>query len=239
MCSENNASAAQDHGRWCEVPHFPPAHNPTQTLCGRLEIADCLSFGAEPPGDVCKICLAKNSGGRTVALEGWSSEGYEKQVSAARRSQPFPCSFNFRFLNCFSSLSCHISSLGIDRAHFWKTAISRSGRDLDPEVLAQLVTMVDRTTYSDEARTPKIALRQIFGRLGLRQETMQARSRLRPVIDRSSCYARWHGGCGQGVDQDLGGCSSSRSWWGSSGTIADADRSSVACLPRIADAVRD
>ena len=30
--------------------------------------------------------------------------------------------------------------------------------------------MVDRTTYSDEARTPKIALRQIFGRLGLRQE---------------------------------------------------------------------
>ena len=41
------------------------------------------------------------------------------------------------------------------------------GRDLDPEVLAQLVTMVDRTTYSDEARTPKIALRQIFGRLGL------------------------------------------------------------------------
>ena len=49
---------------------FHPAHNPTQTLCGRLEIADCLSFGAEPPGDVCKICLAKNSGGRTVALEG-------------------------------------------------------------------------------------------------------------------------------------------------------------------------
>ena len=44
------------------------------------------------------------------------------------------------------------------------------GRDLDPEVLAQLVTMVDRTTYSDEARTPKIALRQIIGRLGLRQE---------------------------------------------------------------------
>ena len=48
--------------------------------------------------------------------------------------------------------------------------MSQLGRDLDPEVLAQLVTMVDRTTYSDEARTPKIALRQIFGRLGLRQE---------------------------------------------------------------------
>ena len=48
--------------------------------------------------------------------------------------------------------------------------MSQLGRDLDREVLAQLVTMVDRTTYSDEARTPKIALRQIFGRLGLRQE---------------------------------------------------------------------
>ena len=45
--------------------------------------------------------------------------GYEKQVSAERRSQLIPCSFNFRFLNCFSSLSCHISSLGIDRANFF------------------------------------------------------------------------------------------------------------------------
>ena len=29
--------------------------------------------------------------------------------------------------------------------------------------------MVDRTVYADEAHTPKIALRQIFGRMGLRQ----------------------------------------------------------------------
>ena len=56
--------------------------------------------------------------------------GYEKQVSAARRSQPFPCSFNFRFLNCFSSLSCHISSLGIDRAHFLKDSHITVGQRL-------------------------------------------------------------------------------------------------------------
>eukprot|EP00438_Fugacium_kawagutii_P016453 Skav207243 [mRNA] locus=scaffold523:477791:485726:- [translate_table: standard] len=34
--------------------------------------------------------------------------------------------------------------------------------------------MVDRTTYADEAHTPKIALRQIFGRLGLRTELCRA-----------------------------------------------------------------
>ena len=53
---------------------------------------------------------------------------------------------------------------------FLRNSHTRLGRDFDLKVLAQLVTMVDRTTYSDEARTPKIALRQIFGRLGLRQE---------------------------------------------------------------------
>ena len=67
---KNNASAAKITAADVKFHIFHPAHNPTQTLCGRLEIADCLSFGAEPPGDVCKICLAKNSGGRTVALEG-------------------------------------------------------------------------------------------------------------------------------------------------------------------------
>eukprot|EP00438_Fugacium_kawagutii_P023814 Skav204935 [mRNA] locus=scaffold2514:68997:87350:+ [translate_table: standard] len=36
------------------------------------------------------------------------------------------------------------------------------------------VTMVDRTTYADEAHTPKIALRQIFGRLGLREPLCRA-----------------------------------------------------------------
>ena len=30
--------------------------------------------------------------------------------------------------------------------------------------------MVDRTTYRDEAHTPKIALRQIFGRLSLKED---------------------------------------------------------------------
>lgn len=34
--------------------------------------------------------------------------------------------------------------------------------------------MVDRTQYTDEAHTPKIALRQIFGRLGLRQPLCKA-----------------------------------------------------------------
>lgn len=34
--------------------------------------------------------------------------------------------------------------------------------------------MVDRTAYADEAHTPKIALRQIFGRLGLRSELCRA-----------------------------------------------------------------
>ena len=34
--------------------------------------------------------------------------------------------------------------------------------------------MVDRTDYADEAHTPKIALRQIFGRLGLRSELCRA-----------------------------------------------------------------
>ena len=34
--------------------------------------------------------------------------------------------------------------------------------------------MVDRTVYADEARTPKIALRQIFGRLSLRTELSRA-----------------------------------------------------------------
>ena len=53
---------------------------------------------------------------------------------------------------------------------FLRNSHTRLSRDFDLEVLAQLVTMVDRTTYTDEARTPKIALRQIFGRLGLRQE---------------------------------------------------------------------
>ena len=67
---KNNTSAAKITAADVKFHIFHPAHNPTQTLRGRLEIADCLSFGAEPPGDVCKICLAKNSGGRTVALEG-------------------------------------------------------------------------------------------------------------------------------------------------------------------------
>lgn len=35
-------------------------------------------------------------------------------------------------------------------------------------------TMVDRTTYTDEAHTPKIALRQIFGRLGLKTDLCNA-----------------------------------------------------------------
>ena len=168
---KNNASAAKITAADVKFHIFHPAHNPTQTLCGRLEIADCLSFGAEPPGDVCKICLAKNSGGRTVALEGWSSEGVWKTSQCGTSfSAPFfvlICFFEF-FNQSFMSLP----SVCSDRAYFsfWKTATSQLGRDLDPEVLAQLVTMVDRTTYSDEARTPKIALRQIFGRLGLRQE---------------------------------------------------------------------
>ena len=34
--------------------------------------------------------------------------------------------------------------------------------------------MVDRTVYADEAHTPKIALRQIFGRLSLRTELCRA-----------------------------------------------------------------
>eukprot|EP00438_Fugacium_kawagutii_P025627 Skav209730 [mRNA] locus=scaffold528:549072:557286:- [translate_table: standard] len=34
--------------------------------------------------------------------------------------------------------------------------------------------MVDRPSYADEAHTPKIALRQIFGRLGLRTELCRA-----------------------------------------------------------------
>ena len=34
--------------------------------------------------------------------------------------------------------------------------------------------MVDRTVYADEAHTPKIALRQIFGRLALRSELCRA-----------------------------------------------------------------
>ena len=34
--------------------------------------------------------------------------------------------------------------------------------------------MVDRTAYTDEAHTPKIALRQIFGRLALRSELCRA-----------------------------------------------------------------
>ena len=34
--------------------------------------------------------------------------------------------------------------------------------------------MVDRTQYTDEAHTPKIALRQIFGRLSLRSELCKA-----------------------------------------------------------------
>ena len=38
---------------------------------------------------------------------------------------------------------------------------------------------------------------------------MQARSRFGPLVDRSGRDARRHGGCGQGVDQDAGGCSSS------------------------------
>lgn len=38
-----------------------------------------------------------------------------------------------------------------------------------PAQRTRSVAMVDRTTYVDEAHTPKIALRQIFGRLGLRQ----------------------------------------------------------------------
>ena len=33
---------------------------------------------------------------------------------------------------------------------------------------------MDRTAYADEAHTPKIALRQIFGRLGLRSELCRA-----------------------------------------------------------------
>ena len=34
--------------------------------------------------------------------------------------------------------------------------------------------MVDRTKYADEAHTPKIALRQIFGRMGLREGLCRA-----------------------------------------------------------------
>ena len=37
-----------------------------------------------------------------------------------------------------------------------------------------VVSMVDRTVYADEAHTPKIALRQIFGRLSLRTELCRA-----------------------------------------------------------------
>ena len=34
--------------------------------------------------------------------------------------------------------------------------------------------MVDRTTYTDVAHTPAISLRQIFGRLGLRENLCKA-----------------------------------------------------------------
>ena len=42
---KNNASAAKITAADVKFHIFHPAHNPTQTLCGRLEIADCLSFG--------------------------------------------------------------------------------------------------------------------------------------------------------------------------------------------------
>ena len=61
--AKNNASATRISAADVKYHIFHQGHNATQ--CGRLEIADCVSFGSEPPGDICKICLARNSGGRT------------------------------------------------------------------------------------------------------------------------------------------------------------------------------
>ena len=61
--AKNNTSATRISAADVKFHIFHRGLSSTQTLCGRLEIADCISFGAEPPGDVCKICLAKNSGG--------------------------------------------------------------------------------------------------------------------------------------------------------------------------------
>ena len=67
---KNNTSAAKISAADVKFHIFHAGHSFTHTMCGKLEIKDCISFGAEPPGDVCKVCLAKNSGGRTISLEG-------------------------------------------------------------------------------------------------------------------------------------------------------------------------
>ena len=61
--AKNNTSATRISAADVKFHIFHRGLNNTQTLCGRLEIDDCISFGAEPPGDICKICLARNSGG--------------------------------------------------------------------------------------------------------------------------------------------------------------------------------
>ena len=100
----------------------------------------------------------------------------------------------------------------VDRAYFFvferQPRLSRAETWI-LKVLAQLVTMVDRTTYSDEARTPKIALRQIFGRLGLRQELCKLAADSGLLSIEVVAMLGDTAAAVKGVDQDAGGCSSS------------------------------